>query len=107
MGQIYGYFSCFDQLALGCLTAICFRLTRNWFENSPHAILVPILGAFLAACGYFWGGWRENIVLAPSFIALGTALLLLGSGGTLVPILSFLRVGVPLLSSLGRRSYEI
>jgi peptidoglycan/LPS O-acetylase OafA/YrhL len=107
MGQIYGYFSCFDQLALGCLTAICFRLTRNRFENSPHAILVPISGAFLAACGYFWGGWRENIVFAPSFIALGTALLLIGSGCTLPPILSFLRGGVPLLSSLGRRSYEI
>jgi peptidoglycan/LPS O-acetylase OafA/YrhL len=107
MGQIYGYFSCFDQLALGCLTAICFPLTRSWFEKARLAILVPISGALLAAGGYFWGGWQENIVFGPSFIALGTALLLIGSGCSLPPILSFLRVGVPLLSSLGRRSYEI
>ena len=46
-------------------------------------------------------------MFGPSFIALGTALLLIGSGCTLPPILSFLRGGVPLLSSLGRRSYEI
>jgi peptidoglycan/LPS O-acetylase OafA/YrhL len=107
MGQIYGYFSCFDQLALGCLTAICFRLTQRWFENSRYAICVPILGAFMAACGYFWGGWQENIVFGPSFIALGTALLLIGSACTLPPILRFLRGGIPPLSWLGRRSYEL
>jgi len=107
MDQIYGYFSCFDQLALGCLTAICFPLTRPWFENSRYAIFVPVLGAFLATCGYFWGQWQANIVFAPSFIALGTALLLIGSACALPPILRFLRGGVPLLSALGRRSYEI
>src|SRR6516162_4379294 len=89
MGQIYGYFSCFDQLALGCLTAICFPLTRPWFENSRYAIFVPVLGAFLATCGYFWGQWQANIVVAPSFIALGTALLLIGSGSALPPIFRF------------------
>jgi peptidoglycan/LPS O-acetylase OafA/YrhL len=107
MGQIYGYFSCFDQLALGCLTAICFPLTRPWFENSRYAIFVPISGALLVACGYFWAQWQQNIVLGPSFIGLGTALLLIGSACTLPPILRFLRGGVPSLSALGRRSYEI
>ena len=107
MGQIYGYFSCFDQLALGCLTAICFPLIRPWFENSRFAITVPILGAFMAACGYFWGEWQKNIVFGPTFIALGTALLLIGSACTLPPILRFLQGGFPPLSWLGRRSYEI
>jgi len=79
MGQIYGYFSCFDQIALGCLTAICFPLTRHWFKSSPFAILVP----------------------------LGIALLLIGSDCALPPFLHFLRDGVPLLASFGRKSYEI
>jgi peptidoglycan/LPS O-acetylase OafA/YrhL len=107
MGQIYGYFSCFDQLALGCLTAICFPLIRPWFENSRFAISVPILGAFMAACGYLWGEWQKNIVFGPTFIALGTALLLIGSACTLPPILRFLQGGIPPLSWLGQRSYEI
>ena len=50
MGQIYGYFSCFDQIALGCLTAICFPLTRQWFKSSPYAIFVPIVGASIGGC---------------------------------------------------------
>ena len=79
MGQTYGYFSCFDQIALGCLTAICFPLTRHWFKSSPFAILVP----------------------------LGIALLLIGSDCALPPFLHFLRDGVPLLASFGRKSYEI
>jgi peptidoglycan/LPS O-acetylase OafA/YrhL len=107
MGQIYGYFSCFDQIALGCLTAICFPLTRQWFKSSPYAIFVPIVGASIVVCAYLWGGWQEKIVLAPSFIAMGTALLLIGSECSLPPLLRFLSGGVPLLCSFGRRSYEI
>jgi hypothetical protein len=53
------------------------------------------------------GGWQEKIVFAPSFIAIGTALLLIGSECTLPPVLRFLSGGAPLLSSFGRRSYEI
>jgi peptidoglycan/LPS O-acetylase OafA/YrhL len=107
MGQIYGYFSCFDQIALGCLTAICFPLTRQWFKSSRCAIFVPIAGAFIVAGTYFWGGWQEKIVLAPTFIAIGTALMLLGSECALPKVLRFLSTGAPLLASFGRRSYEI
>src|SRR5262249_51906236 len=107
MGQIYGYFSCFDQIALGCLTAICFPLTRQWFKSSRCALFVPIVGAFILACAYLWGGWQENIVFAPSFIALATALLLIGSECSLPPVLRFLSRRAPMLSSFGRRSYEI
>jgi len=107
MGQIYGYFSCFDQIALGCLTAICFPLTRQWFKSSPFAILVPIGGACIAVSAYVWGQWQANIVFGPLLIALGTALLLIGSECTLPPFLHFLRGGVPLLASFGRKSYEI
>jgi len=56
---------------------------------------------------YLWGGWQEKIVLAPSFIAIGTALLLIGSECTLPPVLRFLTGPAPVLSSFGRRSYEI
>jgi peptidoglycan/LPS O-acetylase OafA/YrhL len=45
--------------------------------------------------------------LAPSFIAIGTALLLIGSECSLPPVLRFLSGAAPLLSSFGRRSYEI
>jgi peptidoglycan/LPS O-acetylase OafA/YrhL len=107
MGQIYGYFSCFDQIALNCLTAICFPLTRQWFKSSPYAIFVPIVGASIVVGAYLWGGWQEKIVLAPSFIAIGTALLLIGGECALPPVLCFLSGGAPLLSSFGRRSYEI
>jgi len=107
MGQIYGYFSCFDQIALGCLTAICFPLTRQWFKSSPYAIFLPIVGSSIVVGAYLWGGWQEKIVLAPSFIAIGTALLLIGSECSLPPVLRFLTGAAPLLSSFGRRSYEI
>ena len=107
MGQIYGYFSCFDQIALGCLTAICFPLARGWFRSSPWTVLVPIFGAFLVAGAYLWKEWRENIVFAPSIIGIGMALLLLGSECILPPFLRFLRSLVPPLSALGQRSYEI
>jgi peptidoglycan/LPS O-acetylase OafA/YrhL len=56
---------------------------------------------------YLWGGWQEKIFLAPYFIAIGTALLLIGSECSLPPVLRFLSGAAPLLSSFGRRSYEI
>jgi peptidoglycan/LPS O-acetylase OafA/YrhL len=107
MGQIYGYFSCFDQIALGCLTAICFPRTRQWFKSSPYAIFIPIAGALMVVGAYFWGGWQEKIVFAPSLIAIGTALMLLGSECALPRLLRYLSAGAPLLASFGQRSYEI
>ena len=107
MEQIYGYFSCFDQIALGCITAISFPLAQEWMKKSRYAVLLPSAGAFILAYGYLCGGWRENIVIGPSLIAIGTALLLLGSECPLPPIMRFLNIGAPLVALFGRKSYEI
>jgi len=107
MEQIYGYFSCFDQMALGCITAISFPLAQKWIKKSRYAILLPSAGAFILAYGYLCGGWRENIVIGPSLIAIGTALLLLGSECPLPPFMRFLNIGAPLVALFGRKSYEI
>ena len=61
----------------------------------------------MVVSGYVWGQWQANIVFGPFFIALGTALLLIGSECALPRFLHFLRGGVPLLPSFGQKSYEI
>jgi peptidoglycan/LPS O-acetylase OafA/YrhL len=107
MEQIYGYFSCFDQIAIGCITAISFPHAQEWIRKSRYAVLVPSAGAFILAYGYLCGDWRENIVIGPSLIAIGTALLLLGSECPLPPFMRFLKIGAPLVALFGRKSYEI
>ena len=107
MEQIYGYFSCFDQFALGCITAISFPLAQGWIKKSRYAVLLPSAGAFIMAYAYLCAGWRENIVIGPSLIATGTALLLLGSECPLPPFMRFLNIGASLLALFGRKSYEI
>jgi peptidoglycan/LPS O-acetylase OafA/YrhL len=71
---VYGYFSCFDAIALGCCAAIVAPKIRlcGWLSNiveySAWSLLVVV---------YLQGGIMQNVVVGFSLIALSTAILLL------------------------------
>jgi peptidoglycan/LPS O-acetylase OafA/YrhL len=78
---IYLYGGCFDQLAMGCLTAIA---ARRWQAGTWSVTLLRCLrGAGLLAIAFFY--FRADVhldqtwVWGPTGIAVGAALFLLGS----------------------------
>jgi peptidoglycan/LPS O-acetylase OafA/YrhL len=94
---IYSYFGCFDQLALGCLTALAVSTFK------PSRILARVLqfaGVIGCTAAYFL--IEPTDVMGPSAMALGGALFLAGSRGD-VSSSPIARV----LTLPGQWSYEI
>jgi peptidoglycan/LPS O-acetylase OafA/YrhL len=99
---MYGYFACFDAIALGCLTA----LLKSRFVLSPSTNrAATFAGAFALAATYFVG-IDGHEAFGFSAVALSTSILLLTSPTLPRPGWSSARVAQP-LRWLGRHSYEL
>lgn len=72
---MYGYAACFDAVAFGCLTALCYRQVD--FGRIPSRLIRGIAGVCLAA-GYF-AGIDGHEVFGFSWIAFCSALLLVNA----------------------------
>ena len=107
---LYSYTGCFDQLAFGCLAGLAARRLQStpWFERAATASLA--FGAVIVFTLYFARDARADAywVVAPSGIAVGVALFLIGSS-TWKP--SFSRMPwwlrAPTLRLMGVLSYEL
>lgn len=97
---LYGYFSCFDAVALGCLAATLFY---NIQFPKRVAFLLTMTASLLILVAYFYTGIMENVVFGISIIALATALLLI----TQQPSVYSTGKISQLLSWLGKNSYEL
>jgi peptidoglycan/LPS O-acetylase OafA/YrhL len=105
--KLYGYFCCFDLIALGCATAIVLSLAAE--RTVAPKLSLALAGAGLSLSIYVMATMPipENIVWGPSLLGTGIALLLLGMTGREHPFGSFLATLSWPLQFLGRRSYEI
>lgn len=73
---LYGYFSCFDAIAIGCCAAIITKHIRlsGWFGN-----IIQVSAAFLIIGVYLYANIMDNVVIGTSLLAMGTAILLIGA----------------------------
>lgn len=106
---MYGYFACFDAIAIGCLTALLSRQVRI---TQPVAALLRVI-AGIALCVVYLRGIAGNEIFGFSLIALSSALFLFGSsavdastGKTSKWDISAAKLTSP-LRWLGRHSYEL
>lgn len=78
--SFYLYWSCFDQLALGCLTAIASRrlAAREWAASTRRTLQAIGVTVFIGLCFAVNLHTPQNWVLLPSGIALASAVFLLG-----------------------------
>jgi peptidoglycan/LPS O-acetylase OafA/YrhL len=92
---LYGYFACFDAIAIGCATAVLGR--RVTLVGAPAAMLRAGTALAMAFLYLLWPIGEANI-LGVSAMALGTAVLLLARRD---------RPGIRWLGWFGRLSYEL
>lgn len=100
---LYGYFSCFDAIAMGC----CAAVFANKFYFSGFIWKATQLVAFLLMLYiYFSRGIMDNVVSGISLMALSTSILLIGASQLKSPeknTYSFTRG----IEWLGQSSYEL
>lgn len=71
---LYGYLSCFDAIAIGCMAAIIAQKIQ--LNEQLRKILLYSASLFITGV-YFYSGIMENIVLGVSLMAIGTAVFLI------------------------------
>jgi len=105
--KLYGYFCCFDLIALGCATAIILRFAVK--QTMAPKLSLALSGAGLSLSIYAMAAMPipENIVWGPSLLGTGIALLLMGMTGREHRFGSFLATLSWPLRILGKRSYEV
>lgn len=104
--KLYGYFSCFDLIALGCATAIIQSVGAKR-TNTPKLYCAVSLGLVLSICAITALPIPDHIALGPTFLGIGIALLLLGIVGSEHQFGRFFATLSWPLKILGERSYEI
>jgi peptidoglycan/LPS O-acetylase OafA/YrhL len=105
--KLYGYFCCFDLIALGCASAIIQTIVVKQTIGRKLSSAVSGLGIAVSICAIAAMPIPENIVWGPTLLGIGIALLLLGMTGCENRFRSFLATLSWPLQILGKRSYEI
>jgi peptidoglycan/LPS O-acetylase OafA/YrhL len=105
--KLYGYFSCFDLIALGCATAIIQSFVTKQIVGRRLFLAVSGLGICFSICAIATMPIPNQIVWGPTFLGIGIALLLIGMVGSEHQSRSFSAALSWPLRILGKRSYEI
>jgi peptidoglycan/LPS O-acetylase OafA/YrhL len=105
--KLYGYFSCFDLIALGCATAVIQSFVTSETIGGKRFLAVSGLGIAFSICAIAAMPIPKQIVWGPTFLGLGIALLLFGMVGWEHQFRSFFAALSWPLRILGKRSYEI
>jgi peptidoglycan/LPS O-acetylase OafA/YrhL len=103
---LYDYFSCFDLIALGSLTAFVSSALPQCENRQGIRKLFRWMGMVTITVVYFRYPVLQNVVLGPSLIGLGAAIYLLGSANAkATPSIQSKVLRLPEL--FGRFSYEL
>ncbi len=95
--SVYGYFSCFDAIAMGCCAAIIAPKIRL---STVASKILKLFAATLFISVYFYSGIMENIVFGFTLIAIATSIILItatNSGNNFVKSIGW----------FGKNSYEL
>jgi peptidoglycan/LPS O-acetylase OafA/YrhL len=71
---LYGYFSCFDAIAMGCVAAIISQKIQ--FQGWLRRVLLCGAGLLIAGV-YLYNGIMENVVMGVSLMVIGVAIFLI------------------------------
>jgi len=99
---LYGYFSCFDAIAMGCCAAM---IARKFYFSGFFWKMTQFSAVLLMICVYFYKPIMENIVFGISLIAFATSILLVAaSQASDSPKVNYILRGI---GWLGQSSYEL
>jgi peptidoglycan/LPS O-acetylase OafA/YrhL len=101
---LYGYFACFDAIALGCCMAL---LARTLTVSNAARNALQSVAAVLVACIYLWQPIGDTPIWGPTLMAAGASIFVLAEGAArpaehVNQLLEWEPIGW-----LGRRSYEL
>jgi peptidoglycan/LPS O-acetylase OafA/YrhL len=105
--KLYGYFSCFDHIALGCATAIIQSIRAKQATAGKLSLAMSGLGLVFSIWVIAALPIPANIVWGPTLLGFGIALALFSSGGTKHQFKRWIAILSWPLRDLGKRSYEI
>lgn len=108
---LYGYFACFDAIAMGCCMALLARWrktreTENYLSGAARNVL-QFCAAFLIAWIYLRKAIGDSPVIGPSLVAIGAAIFVLAEGWWPPSPAASSRLRWEPLGWLGRHSYEL
>jgi peptidoglycan/LPS O-acetylase OafA/YrhL len=101
---LYGYFSCFDAIAIGCIAAIISR--KMLLQETIKKVLLYSSGLLLAGV-YLYSGIMDNVVIGVSLMAVGTAVFLISSNDSGIEKNSDLSLFSRVVCWFGKNSYEL
>lgn len=101
---LYGYLSCFDAIAIGCVAAIIAQKIQlnGWLRK----IFLYNTGLLMIGI-YFYNGIMENVVLGVSLMAIGAAVFLINSSSNKTIIVKTPGVFSRIICWFGKNSYEL
>jgi peptidoglycan/LPS O-acetylase OafA/YrhL len=101
---LYGYLSCFDAIAIGCVAAIISqKIQLNvWLRK----VLLYSAGLFITGV-YFYSGIMENVVLGVSLMAIGTAVFLISVSSERMANNTATGLFGRMICWFGKNSYEL
>lgn len=102
--SVYGYLSCFDAIAIGCCTAV---LAQKIQLNEKSISILKYGAILLIAFVYLFVGIMENIAFCFSYIALGTAILLICASQQKSTPQHSTNIFKNLICWFGKNSYEL
>jgi peptidoglycan/LPS O-acetylase OafA/YrhL len=101
---LYGYWSCFDAITLGCCAAL---FAKKYTVSGIKGKFIGLLGAALIGITYFYTGIMDGIVFGVSLVAIGTAILLVQTYNRQPTKLFSSNLITKLVCWFGKNSYEL
>lgn len=101
---LYGYLSCFDAIAIGCVAAIISQKIQlnGWLRK----VLLYSAGLFITGV-YFYSGIMENVVLGVSLMAIGAAVFLISVSSERMANNTATGLFGRMICWFGKNSYEL
>ncbi|HXP51731.1 MAG TPA: acyltransferase, partial [Bacteroidia bacterium] len=101
---LYGYWSCFDGIALGCCAAL---FAKKYKIKGIWGKALSILAIALIAITYCYSNIMDNVVYGVSLVALGTAILLVQTSNKEAPKMFTKNIITRIVCWFGKCSYEL
>ncbi len=101
---LYGYWSCFDGIALGCCAAL---FAKKYKIEGMKGKFLSLFSIALIAITYFYSGIMDNVVYGVSLVGLGTALLLIQTYNKHASPLFSKNILTRIICWFGKCSYEL
>lgn len=101
---LYGYFSCFDAIAMGCCAAV---FAKKIQFQGVFGRIIQYAAVLLIIIVYLYSGIMANIVIGVSLVAISTALLLIVANNSEDNTKKSMSNSQKIVCWFGKNSYEL